>query len=63
MMDYYTIETHGEKGNYALYAGRDNEHHGARLCNLNDFDMYEAETIAYIVKALNAISLAQSIKP
>jgi len=49
----YTIEPHGVTGQYALYKGRDTIHHGARLCNINDFDMNEKQTIKMIVNALN----------
>lgn len=49
----FTIEPHGPDGQFALYIGRDNNHHGFRLCNLYDFDMNKKETIDSIVTALN----------
>ncbi|MCK9576854.1 MAG: hypothetical protein M0R51_13195 [Clostridia bacterium] len=49
----YSIEPHGEEGQYALYYGRDCQHHGARLCNLYDFDMNKDKVIRDICDALN----------
>ena len=49
----YSIEKHGPDGQYALYFGRDMNHHGARLCNLYDFDRNENATREAIVDALN----------
>lgn len=53
MADKYTIEPHGPAGQYALYFGRDKDHHGLRLCNLSDFDMNAPETIRLISDSLN----------
>lgn len=49
----FSIEPHGQDGQYALYVGRDVSHHGLRLCNLYDFDKNRESTISMIVKALN----------
>lgn len=50
----FSIEPHGPGGQYALYHGRDMHHHGARLCNLYDFDSAGERTRKSIVDALNA---------
>ena len=50
---YYTIEQHGNKNEYALYFGRDGGRHGLNLCKLSDFDYNGAETRQKIVNALN----------
>jgi hypothetical protein len=49
----YSIEPHGEEGQYALYYGRDYQHHGERLCNLYDFDVNKDKVIIDICDALN----------
>lgn len=49
----FTIEPHGKPGNFALYSGRDNHHHGLRLCNINDLDMNGDKTLKMIEDALN----------
>lgn len=50
----YSIEEHGDK-NYALYSGRDMNHHGYRLCNINDFDMNMEHTLNLLRIALSAV--------
>ena len=50
---YYTIEQHGNKNEYALYFGRDGGRHGLNLCKLSDFDYNGAETRQKICNALN----------
>lgn len=49
----FSIEQHGPGGQYALYIGRDNFHHGMRLCNLYDFGKNDNATRKAIVEALN----------
>lgn len=48
-----SIEPHGD--GYAIYSGRDNEHHGFRLCNVNDFDMNKENTLNLLRIALSAV--------
>ena len=45
----WSIEPHGK--DYALYSGRSKTLHGARLCNLSDFDSYKIKTISMIESA------------
>ena len=59
-MSTYTIEPHGPKGTYALYQGRSNEMHGARLLNLNDGDAAMSEHLTLIETALNSFSDLQN---
>ena len=49
----YSIEEHGEEGEYALYFGRSDFSHGLNLCKLSDFDMNGPLTRKQIVDALN----------
>jgi hypothetical protein len=49
----YSIEPHGQPGEYALYFGRDMYRHGANLCKLSEFDAKGEETRKMIVAALN----------
>lgn len=49
----WSIEPHGAEGTFALYQGRDLMHHGARLCNLSDFDCNGEKTRGFIVSTLN----------
>lgn len=49
----YSIEPHGQPGEYALYFGRDQHHHGANLCKLSEFDAKGEESRKMIVAALN----------
>lgn len=49
----YSIEPHGQPGEYALYFGRDMHHHGANLCKLSEFDAKGEESRKMIVAALN----------
>ena len=51
----YKIEPHGDV--YALYCGRDKEHHGLRLCNLSDFDGDGKQLMILIELALNSLKL------
>ena len=51
MIGKYSIEEHGD--GYALYLGRDQDHHGLRLCNLSDFDSNKENIIKTIVDSLN----------
>jgi len=46
----WSVEPHGD--GWALYLGRDTEHHGARICNLSDGTPGDYEQIA---NALNAL--------
>ena len=55
----YSIEPHGEEGQYTLYYGRDCQHHGARLCNLYDFDMNKDKVIRDICDALNGYKVTK----
>ena len=57
----YSIEPHGNA--YALYVGRDNEHHGLNLCRLSEFDAHGEATRTTIVRALNSADPATSEKP
>lgn len=50
-----SIEPHGD--GYAIYSGRDQEHHGFRLCNVNDFDMSKERTIRTLKAGLLALEL------
>lgn len=49
------IESHGNE--HAIYSGRDRDHHGYRLCNVNDFDMNKERTLRTIDAALLALEL------
>lgn len=49
----WSIEPHGAEGTFALYQGRDYGHHGARLCNLSDFDCNGEKTRGLIMSTLN----------
>lgn len=49
----YSIEPHGVAGSYALYVGRSMSAHGARLCNLSDFDANGEAVRGMIISALN----------
>lgn len=56
----FTIEPHGD--GFALYDGRDNEHHGYRLCNLNDFDSNGKYTRGSIMAAFTALEELANLK-
>lgn len=55
--DRFCVEKHGDA--YALYCGRDDLHHGFRLCNLDDFDMSGEATRERIARALNVLDLLE----
>jgi hypothetical protein len=52
--DAYSIEPHGNA--WALYLGRDDNHHGLNLCRLDDFDANGDRTRELIVNALNSLT-------
>lgn len=49
----FSLERHGD--GYALYHGRDIDHHGYRLCNINDFDITKDNTLKVIDTGLFAL--------
>ena len=48
----WITEPHGDTT--ALYSGRDRDHHGLRLMNLDDGDMNFEANAAFIVRACNS---------
>ena len=57
----WTIEPHGPEGTYALYSGRDDQHHGLRLCNLSDFDADMERTCRLITAIPELLAAAQAV--
>jgi len=56
----YTIEPHGDA--YALYVGRDSQHHGLKLAHISEPDA-GVLVLDLIVKALNAYQPNTTNKP
>lgn len=56
----YSIEL-VDDGLYKLYVGRDNEHHGAWICSLVEFDMNKEATINAILNSLNNAEATNSV--
>lgn len=52
---HFSIEPHGD--GYAIYAGRSQEKHGFRLCNVNDFDMNIKQTVGVLDASLLAFEI------
>lgn len=55
----YSIEL-VDDGLYKLFVGRDNEHHGAWICSLCEFDANKEATIKTILDALNKTTEVKS---
>lgn len=53
---YYSIEPHGQPGEFALYLGRTMTSHGLRLCQLSDFDRNGETLRADILRGLNTLA-------
>ncbi len=51
--DVYSAEPHGPDGQWALYSGRSQWHHGLRLCNITEVDPKDPNLPRRIAWALN----------